>query len=557
VRAGGAIHFNLNKEGPMTTTMSRVDARRTAGAAARAAPTPEQDLRLRLLNSLLTTPHRKLNDVHPVHADIARQDPLFYVRLAAWYADHGDVRDHKEMFAATLATSAFPGHRDVGLAMLRDLPPYQVGRVVDFVSGRKRTVTKLIDPKAKRAKSGKRAKDATAAPAEKPATRTEVEQTGLFRNVPRSMKTEVERYLREREADADWFDSTVLTARKAVKRLYALLHLKPGERAQRILFDRTPPEGSRLHQLALLAKAASPAEQAAAIVEHAIPYRVAATVVKQMTPAVLLALVERMSPQELINNVASLKRRGAFDQPEVKALIDAKLELARTDTRVSALKTAEAVKSAGLTGEAKAQLERVADAQLKSRGRIERPTALLIDKSGSMAVAIELGKRIGAMLSSVSAGDLFVYAFDTIAYPVEPPATDDLAAWEAALAGITAGGGTSCGVAVEMLIRRRQLVEQVILVTDEGENAAPAFAPALQRYAAELGVMPNVCVVRTPGATNGVTGPCKAAGIAVDTFDFNGDYYSLPGLIPLISRPSRLDLLLEIMAYPLPQRRAA
>lgn len=27
-----------------------------------------------------------------------RQDPRFYVRLAAWYADHGDVRDHKEMF---------------------------------------------------------------------------------------------------------------------------------------------------------------------------------------------------------------------------------------------------------------------------------------------------------------------------------------------------------------------------------------------------------------------------------------------------------------------------
>jgi len=85
--------------------------------------TPEQDLRLGLLNTLLTTPHRQLADAWPIHRDIAAADPLFYVRLAAWYADHGDVRDHKEMFVVALALSDFPGHRDVGLALLRGLPP--------------------------------------------------------------------------------------------------------------------------------------------------------------------------------------------------------------------------------------------------------------------------------------------------------------------------------------------------------------------------------------------------------------------------------------------------
>src|SRR6476469_11283400 len=99
----------------------------------------EQDVRLRLLNTLLTTPHRKLEEIWPVHQDMVTKDPRFYVRLAAWYADHGDVRDHKEMFVVTLVTSDFPGHREVGLAMLRDLPPYQVARVVDFVHGRKTT----------------------------------------------------------------------------------------------------------------------------------------------------------------------------------------------------------------------------------------------------------------------------------------------------------------------------------------------------------------------------------------------------------------------------------
>jgi hypothetical protein len=66
----------------------------------------EHDLRLDILNALLTTPHRQLGQVWPVHQDMARKDPRFYVRLAAWYNDHGDVRDHKEMFVVNLVLSA-------------------------------------------------------------------------------------------------------------------------------------------------------------------------------------------------------------------------------------------------------------------------------------------------------------------------------------------------------------------------------------------------------------------------------------------------------------------
>src|SRR5262249_28574066 len=146
------------------------------------------------------------------------------------------------------------------------------------------------------------------------------------------------RYLREREADSTWFDSTVLVARKALKRMYALLHIPPAPRAQQILFNETPPADSRLFALRELARAESPAEQARAIVEHQIPYRVAVTVVRQMTPAVLLALIERMSPQELINNLASLRRRGVLDNADLKAVVEAKLAEAKQDTRVSAYK---------------------------------------------------------------------------------------------------------------------------------------------------------------------------------------------------------------------------
>ena len=512
----------------------------------------EQDLRLEILNTLLTTPHRELAQIWPVHRDLVELDPRFYVRLAAWYHDHGDVRDHKEMFIITLVLSAFEGHRDVGLALLRRLPPYQVVRVLDFIHGRKAT-------RKVRAKGPTRRPTATGqggtADREAPAT-TVVEEFGLFRNPPRALRTEIVRYLREREADPDWFDGSVLVARKAIKRMYALLHVAPGERAQKILFDEDPPADSRIFALKQLARAEDPADQARAIIEHAIPYRVASTVVKQMTPTVLLALIDRMSPQELINNLGALQRRGAFDNPELKTLIEAKLQEAKTAERVSAFKAEEAMKAADLSDDVKRSLEQVADAQVKAKGRIDRPTALLIDKSGSMSVAIELGKRIGALVSSVSSQALYVYAFDTIAYPIEA-AGPDLAAWEEAIKGITAGGGTSCGVAVEIMRRKKQYVEQIIVVTDEGENTAPLFVETLKKYREEVKADPNVCFVRTPGAVTQLEEQCRKAGIMVDAFQFTGDYYALPNLVPLLSRPSKLELLMEIMEYPLPARKPA
>ena len=524
----------------------------------------ETDLRLAMLNTLLTTPHRNLAAVRPVHAGLVAQDPRFYVRLAAWYADHGDVRDHHEMFVVTLAMSDFPGHRDVGLALLRALPPYQVLRVVDFISGRKEAVKVRVeapqdpagpDVTAAVTKSIRKARAKLPA-GSFPEVVTMTAETGLFRNPPRSLRTEVARYLREREADPAWFDASAMVARKALKRLYALLHVKPGPRAQAVLFDDAPPADSKLAGLKRLARA-TPDEQAKLIAELDVPFRVAVGAVSAVTPAVLEALVARMSPQEMINNLAAVRKRGGFDHPAVKALIDAKLAAATTAGRVSAFK-AETAKAAavGLSDDVKRQLEAVADARVKARGRITRPTALLIDKSGSMEQAIELGKRIGAMLATVCEKELYVYAFDTVAYPIDP-AGADLPGWETALRGISAGGSTSVGVAVEVLRKKRLYVEQFVVVTDEGENAEPRFVPTLQKYRDDLKADPTVCFVKTPGATAQLEDDCRKAGLGADAYQFGGDYYSLPNLVPLLARPSKMELLQEILEYPLPARKPA
>jgi hypothetical protein len=369
------------------------------------------------------------------------------------------------------------------------------------------------------------------------------------------MRTEIERYLQALEQDPRAFDRAAVGSRKALKRLYAGLHIRPGKRAQAILFDEEPPEGSMAAKVRQIKNAATPAEQARLIVEHRIPYRIAATVIQEMTPMVVAALVEVMTPQELINNVGSLKERGALDNPDIKALVDEKIKAAKTDRRVLAYKAKVAIEAAGITGELAEELDQVTEARVVATGTITRPTALLIDKSGSMTPAIEAGRQLGALISAICKADLFAYAFDTVAYPIQPKGAS-LADWEKAMAGINAVGGTSCGVALASMRRAGQRVEQIVMVTDEEENTAPLFKEAYTQYADILQVRPAVIIVKIGQASRLLEQACAELGIAPNVFEFRGDYYALPNIIPMLTYPSLSEMVMDVLEYPLPQRLA-
>lgn len=481
----------------------------------------EEDFRLAILNTLLSTPHRQIARYIELFRYVHDRDPLFFGHLAAWYFDHGTVHDLKQLFIAFMVTSRFTeDYRHAGIALLQKLPPFQVQRVLGMVKGHEEEGRYIA---------------------------------GVSTSVPRSLRTAIEEYLREREKNHEAFDNVVLHARHPLKSLYASLRIKPGEYAQQVLFDNNPPPDSRLYVLKQLARTTDPGEQARLIVENRLPYRVAISGLRRITPSVLVALINAMTPQEVINNLASLKKRGAMDNKEVRSLIDSKLELAKTDKRVSALKTRQAIKAAGLDEEMSRKVEAVGDQQIKTKARIKRSTALHIDKSGSMQVAIEVGKQIAAIIAPICEQDLFVYAFDVIAYPIKAQGKE-LSHWEKAFKGIQAAGGTACGAALEMMRRNQQRVEQIIMVTDQEENSTPKLMPTLEQYRAELGIAPDVIIVNVGSHSNDLVNQLKRTSIVCDTFTFAGDYYSLPNLLPLLAGGTRLDLLMEIMSYALPDR---
>ncbi|MBI3924689.1 MAG: VWA domain-containing protein [Armatimonadetes bacterium] len=484
----------------------------------RSAGERERDHRLALMDALLATPHRRLDRIYPLHRRLLQEDPLFYLHLAVWYFRNGQLRDHQEMFVIVLALDAVPEHREVGLALLHELPPYQVARVVDFIRG---GVVR-----------GRR--------------------VGLNRCPPRSLRTEVRRYLRKRESDPRAFDGAVLAARKAIKRLYATLHIRPSARAQAILFEERPPDDSRLWALKQLARTEDAAEKARLIREHRLPFRAAVGAAGAGGTEVLEALVESMSPQEVINHLAALRSRGADGSSRLGELIAAKLEQARGDRRVQAFKGQAAMEAAELGDEWEARLRRITEDRLRSRGRIEHPVALLVDASASMEPSLEVGKRIASMVALVSRVPPRVVAFNQRATVVVGGA--DCASWERAFEPVEARGSTSVGCAVDALTRDRHRVTQIVLVTDGRENHSPRFREALLRYRRRVHRDVRITFVYLPGASLALELEARQQRLEVQSFRFAGDYYSLPELLPLLARPSRLELLMDIMETPLPSR---
>jgi hypothetical protein len=469
----------------------------------------ERDVRLGLMDSLLAPAQAPLKDLVQLHADALELDAPFYGHLATWYQKNGRVRSFREIFVAGLGTSPMPEHREAAWVLLQQLAPHQVAGAIRVAKQH-------------------------------------------FGRCPRSLRSAAVHYLRQREANPHAFDRAALRQARALKELYAGLHVAPGARAQAVLFARRPPEGSLAWKVKQLARCPKPAEQALKILELSLPFPVAVGVVRQVTPAVLAALVEVMTPAEVMNHMKMLQGRGALEHTEIRARVEAKLAEARRDRRVSDYKglvAAEVVADEQL----RKQLQAVTQQRLVAQGQILKSTAILVDKSSSLQEAIEVGKRVAALAAGLMKPEvpLHVLVFDTVARALVGGGTS-VAEWEHAFRGVTANGATSIGAPVAWLRAHRVVVEQLVVVTDEEENTAPYFCDQWELYAREIGVRPEVTLLKVGAASSHLERQLRQRQVAFDTYQFTGDYYSLPNLIPMLTRPGRLELLMEILGTPLP-----
>jgi len=530
----------------------------------------QADYRIGILNSVLDTPHGDFALYEKFHSEVLEKDPYFYGHLAAWVFDNTDIRDHKIAFIGSLLTSMMEvededteelinisndEHRSAGFMLLQQMSPVEVQRIVKFI----------LEHLSRWKKKG----------------------------IPNSTRTAIKRYLREIERNHNRFDNAVVRMRKPLQYLYSISHTgfpvfegksicsdeknkkrkaiyeslsnqeKSSVRARELLFDRKLDlyEGSAPWASKLISDTADPLEQAKLIVEHKIPYPIAATIIRKMTPTVMTALVNAMTATELAKNLNALKKKGAFKNEDLKKLIKSKLKKASKDEKVNVGVLEKAKTESNVMVE---ELDEAADKVMENKAKITRKTAVLIDASGSMRVAIEVGTELCNIISANCESDLYVYAFDTIATPVVPKVAKDkkpaLSDWKKATVGIHAGGQTSIGSALVPMMKKNQEVEQFVIITDGGDNHYPKFWDTYFDYCKQFNVQPSVWIVdvNTAGYHYGEEYVKKLInkGIQeVERFQWKrGDYYSLTNILPLLSQPSRFDLLMEIMEYPLPQR---
>ncbi len=466
----------------------------------------EENVRGKILDSFLKPSHGDLRSFSNLHLEILEKDPIFYGHLSRWYQETGSIRDHHELFASHLLASPFTEHREHGMALFQFLRPYQAARSVRYT------------------------KEALHYPT-------------------RMLKKAVQFYLKRREKNPLWFDECVIRDQHSLKYLYTTLHIRASARAEATLFQESPPLDSRVQALKELARSADdPDKQARIIAQKRIHFTTAVGAVQQITPGILYALLSVMTPQQVINHLKFFEKRGGLQNPDIKNLISEKLKDGLREARVADFKSLVALKKIRADEEISENLLRLTHERIRNRGRIQTPTALFVDKSGSMSECIDLGKQLAALCSTITDSEFYVYAFDTQAYEIKSSGKE-FAEWDKAFRLIKPCGGTSIGSPFRHLTN--QEIEQIILISDGEENTPPYFRIMLEKYEKLHQKEVRVLFIKVNKTAMNSPLELQMEGKNFTVISFNGDYYNLPNVIPLLIKGDHHDLVWEILKTPL------
>jgi len=475
----------------------------------------------KIISEVLRIGHGKLDQFVSAGMQAVGQDPELFAHLIAWNEKKGEVRDSKKAFPVI----ALRGHSGPGNAFAENAAAHMC----------------LLDPKdflsSVRMHMSLHHKKETRAP------------LACRRMVDAAAK----RYIREREQHNRWFDSTAVQHRKSLVNLYRIFRVHPSDRAKGILFEGKRPAGSVFEAVSMLKKM-DQATAAGMILKFRIPFLIAVGAVGGFKdkPDVVLAMIEQMSPAELITNTGMLKKCGVFENPMLHAAYENKAKEAARDKRVSTLKAGKAAKvmEAVDTKSAK-KLEAIQEARLDEGTRIKGNVLILGDKSGSMEMAVDAAKQTASLIARKCDGEVHLVFFNEAPqrYDVTGKSLEEI---QRMTSHVRAGGATSIGCGFDMVSELGKQVDTIVVCSDGGENRTPWFHEVYLKYVRKNGLEPTVYLFRFPGDPNVLAEHCRRANIVVQEFVFGAkvDPYALINVVNVI-KPGRFALYEEIMAVPL------
>jgi hypothetical protein len=481
--------------------------------------TEQNRARAVLYRQLMEVPHRKIEDAARAMMEVLPEDPDFVAKACVhWVIGGGTkIRDQQEAALATLlaAPPEFPEYREAGRVMalgsevyetepdgLPGLEPYRVFRLEQLLVNMKKS--------------------------------------------PRLRKNLMIDYVKFLEGHPTRFDGVVMRNRKAMHDAYVRNHVKPGPRAQAVLFDHEPPADSKLAILKRITNEEDGAERARLIVEYKIPYVVATSVLPKVGPEVGAALVGAMSPQEALNSRGWVERSGLLEIEVVK-----RLYLEKVSRATASVATAKHRKSAqGTRGDVQEAVQEAVEESVRKTERIEGSVLLLVDRSYSMERGIQVAKEFGARIAPLCP-DRMIVAFNDYAVEVRPDG-DDLLDHERAFKGITANGNTSMQAGLDYAWEHGFIPDKVVIITDGGENRG-SYADQLYSVAPHAHTI-LIMVEENNWSHKPFHQTIEDKGLRVDRFEFTGDYYLFDQAVALLGGPAAKPMVQVIMETTLPRR---
>jgi hypothetical protein len=494
-----------------------------------------------LISALSLSPHGDLKQYLPVCLKGAAQDPEFVAHLIAYNHHKGQIRDAKIALPVIALMAWRAGQQDRefaenALAHYADLRPKEFLRGLAF------------------------AKDVSAP--------------------QRILRRLTERYLIDLERDRSEWNRTALHHRRPMRELYARwAFTAPGRAATKtdwphekaVLFGKAPA-GSVFEKLASL-KTLSPEEIAGTVTKYNLPMLAVRGALegKAADPDVVLALMKRMTPAQLVTEMRWLERVGVKRIPALRAQLEESLgKAAKQKKAKSTLKTTKAAEALADDEQLSGKLRVLQEKQIDRVASIEGDWLVLGDKSGSMEVAIEMAKQVAGVLARLVKGKVYLVYFDTEPrfFDVTGKSLEDI---QALTKSIYANNGTSIGCGVQYCTERKLKVDGIAIVSDGCENAHPYFCTAYTAYKQRLDAEPTVYFYQTATAIpkeavdrhglrpcqeeadrqlQAFFANCRTHGIDLQRFDLTKgtDYHALPNLAQTM-RVARYALFDEVLSY--------
>lgn len=487
------------------------------------------------LSTLMKVEHGKLQNFVEQGLLAGEAEPELLAHFIAWNELNGKVRDSKVAYPVISLRTVTRHDRDLAenaVAHLMQLSPRDLVRAYDF---------------SKEMTSGGRS---------------------IKANFRKMFEQGLHQYLAIRENHPKWWDRTVLQHRDSMKRLYRMSHHKPTARAQRVLFENTYPQNSVFWKVAQL-KNMTPQDAAGVILNEQIPFQIVTGALPNIkNKDIVLALLEGMTGNQIVTNSKMLENLGVKKDPVLNASYLAALNRAKDDKRLNVLKTQGLVATysastvsmepqqlmrGGPIGEEMQQDLRNLQAQAtkKQLGGIEGNWLVLGDCSGSMRDAVELAKKVAALITEQVKGKVWLVFFNEKPIPFEVTGKTFFQIQEMTKR-IVADGWTSIGCGLDYITTNGHEVDGIAIVSDGGENQMPYFHQAFQNFSKRFGKEPTSYWLRVGSPGGSLGNNARGNGIQLEEFDMTRgvDYNSLPNLVKTL-RTNRYSFVDEIMNTPL------